>query len=90
MGTIYHPPNQSNFFELLNENMNKIDSISNKIYILGGLNINLSLNDSYIFFKTKTKTLNNKITPSEIKSYYEFCTFFWLASINKGSNTDNM
>ena len=25
VGTIYHPPNQSNFLELLNENMNKID-----------------------------------------------------------------
>ena len=35
VGTIYRPPNQSNFLEVLNENMNKIDSISNEIYILG-------------------------------------------------------
>ena len=34
VGTIYRPPNQSNFLEVQNENMNKIDSISNKIYIL--------------------------------------------------------
>ena len=35
VGTIYRPPNQSNCLEVLNENMNKIDSISNEIYILG-------------------------------------------------------
>ena len=51
VGTIYRPPNQSNFLEVLNENMNKIDSISNETYILGDFNINLSLNDSYIFSK---------------------------------------
>ena len=48
VGTNYRPPNQSNFLKVLNENMNKIDSISNEIYILGDFNINLSLNDSYI------------------------------------------
>ena len=35
VGTIYCPPNQSNFLEVQNENMNNIDSISNKTYILG-------------------------------------------------------
>ena len=51
VGTIYCPPNQSNFLKVLNENINKIDSISNEIYILGDFNINLSFNDSYIFSK---------------------------------------
>ena len=50
-GTIYCPPNQSNFLEVLNEKMNKIDSISDEIYIPGDFNVNLSLNDSYIFSK---------------------------------------
>ena len=27
-GTIYHPPNQSSFLKVLNESMNKIDSIN--------------------------------------------------------------
>ena len=53
VGTIYRPPNQSNFLEVLSENMNKIDSISNEIYILGDFNINFSLNDSYIFSKKR-------------------------------------
>ena len=49
--TIYRLPNQFNFLEALNENMNKVDSISNEIYILRDFNIDLSLNDSYIFPK---------------------------------------
>ena len=35
VGTIYLPPNESHFLEVLNQSMNKIDSISNEIYILG-------------------------------------------------------
>ena len=78
-GTIYRPPNQSNFLEVLNENMNKTHLIINEIYILSDFNINLYLNDSYIF--SKESMLNNKSVPSDVKSYYELCTFF-LAYIN--------
>ena len=39
VGAIYRPHNQSNFLEVLNENMNKIDSISSEIYILGTLTL---------------------------------------------------
>ena len=49
--TIYRPPSQNNFLELLNSNMNKINSVDNEIYILGDFNINLFLNDSYILEK---------------------------------------
>ena len=51
---IYRPANQSIFLETLNDNMNKIDSVNNEIYILGDFNINLYINDSYI--------LENKIS----------------------------
>ena len=81
VGTIYRPPNQSNFLEVLNENMNKIDSISNEIYILGDFNINLFLNDSYIF--SQKSMLNSKSIPCDVKSYYEFCTFFGLHQLIK-------
>ena len=81
VGTIYRPSNQSNILEVLNENMNKIDSISNETYILGDFNINLSLNDSYVF--SKKDMLNNKSIPSDVKSYYEFCTFFSLHQLMK-------
>ena len=81
VGTIYRSPNQSNFLEVLNENMNKIDSVGNKTYILGDFSINLSLNDSYIF--SKKDMLKNKSIPSEVKSYYECCTFFSLHQLIK-------
>ena len=44
VATIYRPPNQFNFLEVSNENTNKIDPISNKIYILTSFTF-----DSYIF-----------------------------------------
>ena len=31
----------------------------------------------------KKKTLNNKSIPSDVKSYYEFCTFFSLHQLIK-------
>ena len=34
VGTIYCLPSQNNFPELLNSNINKINSVDNKIYIL--------------------------------------------------------
>ena len=51
VGTIYRPPSQNNFLELLNSNMNKINSVDNEIYILGDFNINLFLNDTNILEK---------------------------------------
>ena len=48
MGIIYCPPSQGNFLEVLNNNMNKMDSVNNEIYILGDFNINL-------YFKKKKK-----------------------------------
>ena len=77
--TIYRPPNQSNFLEILNDNMNKINSVNNEIYILGDFNINLYINDSYIL--AKKNILNNKSVTSDVKSYQEFCTFFGLKQL---------
>ena len=73
VGTIYCPPNESNFLQILNNNMSKIDSVNNEIYFLRDFIINLYINDSYI--STKKDILNNKSVPSNVKSYHEFCTF---------------
>ena len=81
VGTIYRPPSQNNFLELLNSNMNKINSVDNEIYILGDFNINLFLNDSYIL--EKKNILNSKSIPSDVKSYHEFCTYFGLKQLIK-------
>ena len=55
VGTIYCPPSQNNFLELLNSNMNKINPIDNEIYILGDIHINLFLTDSYVLEKIISK-----------------------------------
>ena len=83
VGTIYRPPSQNNFLELLNSNMNKINSVDNEIYIIVDFNINLFLNDSYVF--EKKNILNSKSIPSDVKSYHEFCTFFGLKQLIKAS-----
>ena len=65
--------------EILNDNINKIDSVNNQIYILGDFNINLYINDSYIL--AKKNILNNKSVPGDVKSYHELCTFFGLIQL---------
>ena len=41
VGTIYRPPNQTNFMEIFNENFSKVDANNVETYILGDFNINL-------------------------------------------------
>ena len=80
LGTIYCPlPSQSIFLKVLNNNMNKIDLLNNKIYILGDFNINLYLNDSY--FLDKNSILSSKLIPSSVNSYHEFCMSFSLKQL---------
>ena len=49
------------------------------MYILGDFNINLYLNNSYIF--QKNNLLQSQSIPSDIKKYYEFCTMFGLKQL---------
>ena len=51
VGTIYRPPNQTNFMEIFHENLSKVDTNNVEIYILGDFNINLWQNDHYVFQK---------------------------------------
>ena len=76
---IYRARSQGNYLKVLNNNINKIDSVNNEIYILGDFNINLYINDSYIL--AKKNILNNKSFPSDVKSYHEFCKFFGLKQL---------
>ena len=73
VGNIYRHQSQNYFVELLNSNMNKINSVDNEIYFVGDFNINLFLNDSDILGKKNSKSI-----PSNVKSYHELCTFFGL------------
>ena len=79
VGIIYRPPSQSEFLEITNTHFNKLDTNNNEIYILGDFNINLYLNNSYIF--QKNNLLQSPSIPSDIKKYYEFCAMFGLKQL---------
>ena len=65
VGIIYRPPSQSEFLEIINTHFSKLDTNNNEIYILGDFNINLYLNNSYIFLKNNL--LQNQSITSDIK-----------------------
>ena len=48
---IYRPTSKSGFLETINTHFNKLDTNNNESYILGNFNINLYLQNSYIFQK---------------------------------------
>ena len=81
VGIIYCPPSQTNILDILNNNMIKINSVNNEMYILGDFNINLYLNDPY--FLGKRNILSSKSIPSDVKSYHKFCTFFEVKELIK-------
>ena len=79
VGIIYQSPCQSEFLEIINTYFSKLDTNYNEIYILGDFNINLYLNNSYIFLKNNL--LQSQSITSDIKKYYEFCTMFGLKQL---------
>ena len=69
VGTICHPPNQTNFMEIFNT----------ETYILGDFNINLWQNGHYVF--QKHNLLSCQSVPSDVKNYFDFCTMFGLKQL---------
>ena len=76
---IYRPPSQSEFLEIINTHFSKLDTNNKEIYILGDFNINLYLNNSYIF--QKNNSLQSQSIHSDIKKYYELCPMFGLKQL---------
>ena len=54
VGIVYQPLSQANFLDTMNERFYKIDTINKETYVLGDLNINLYLNNKYVFEKCRT------------------------------------
>ena len=61
VGTIYCPPNQTNFMDIFNKNLFKVDTNNVGMYILGDFNINLWWNNHYIFQKYKCQSVTNDV-----------------------------
>ena len=79
VGIVYRPPSQSEFLEIINTHFSKLDTNNNEICILGDFNINLYLDNTYIF--QKNNLLQSQSIPSDIKKYYECCTMFGLKQL---------
>ena len=66
VSTIYRPPNQTNFMEIFNENLSKVDTNNVETYILGDFNINLWQNGHYVF--QKQSLLSCHSVPNDVKN----------------------
>ena len=75
-GIVYLPPSQARFLETTKEHFYKLDTINKETHILGGFNINLYLNNKYVF--DKGLTIVSDTIPYDARKYQEFCTFFSL------------
>ena len=79
VGTVHRPPNQTNFMEIFNENLSKVDTNNVETYILGDFNINLWQNGHYVF--QKHNFLSCLSVPNDVKNYFDFCTMFGLKQL---------
>ena len=66
VGTIYRPPNQTNFMEIFNESLSKVDTNNVETYILGDFNINLWHHGHYVF--QKHNLLSCQSVPNDVKT----------------------
>ena len=79
VGIVYRPPSQTSFLETMNEHFYKLDTINKETYILGDFNINLYLNNKYVFEKCSTIVSNT--IPYDVRKYQEFCNVFNLKQL---------
>ena len=63
-GIIYRPPNQSNFLDIFEANLPKLNTSYREIYFLGDFSINFFENGKYVFDKSSR---NNKYQDSQKK-----------------------
>ena len=78
VGTIYHPPSQGSFTELITEHFSKINTNNAEIYILGDFNINIFSKQKYIFHQRNTQSMS-----PEVKNYCRFCSLYGLEQLIK-------
>ena len=73
---IYCLPNQTNFMEIMKDNLSKGDKNNIEMYILIDFDINLWQNDHYV--SQKHNLLSCQSFSNDVKKYFEFCTMFGL------------
>ena len=78
-GIVYRPSSQTSFLETMNEHFYKLDTINKETYILGDFNINLYLNNKYVF--EKCSTIVSDTIPYDVRKYQEFRNVFNLKQL---------
>ena len=79
VGVFYRPPDQNNFLDTLESDLEKLDLSNNDVFLLGDFNINLLKNGRYIF-ESKNQVLED--THSALfKKYRNFCSHFAFKQI---------
>ena len=58
VGIVYQPPSQTSFLETMHEHLYKLNTINKETYIIGDVNINLYLDNKYVFEKCTTIVSN--------------------------------
>ena len=78
VGSIYPPPSQGSFAEIITEHFSKINKNDTEIHILGNFNINVFWNQKYISHQMNTQSM-----PHKVKNYFQFCSLFGLEQLIK-------
>ena len=83
VGVNYRPPNQSTFFDIIEENLPKLSTSFCEVYFPGDFNINIFKNGKCVFDKSSSSKKNLDSFP---KKYHECCTLFGLKQLIKCPN----
>ena len=76
--------NYSNFLEIINANLDKLDTSTKKLYVLGDFNIHTYQNNKCIV--RDDKMISSKIVSVEIENYRKLRTVHSLKQLTKSLN----
>ena len=84
--TVYKPPDQTRFLEILPNSLNWLNILSKEWHILGDLNISLYQNGSTLGEENKNIIKDANKVSSQTKKYLEFWKAFGLKQLIKSPN----
>ena len=80
VGSMYRPPKQTNFLEILNMTFEKVDIDKEERYIRCDFHINMYHNNSYIVHDDNT--ISSKFLSHDVENYYQFCMMHGLKIVS--------
>ena len=80
VGSMYRPPKQTNFLEILNMTFEKVDIDKGERYIRCDFHINMYHNNSYIVHDDNT--ISSKFLSHDVENYHQFCMMHGLKIVS--------